>query len=83
MSVIDKLKVINSMPVVDYSVASGEVEYVVTKETDKKVETLREMRMTDDDYKQMTDDEGYLDLSYFAFNVLGAEYWNKKTGFSI
>lgn len=77
----EKLQVINSMPIEDYSVLSDEVEYVITKETEEKVKALREIGMTDDDYKEMTQEEGYLELSYFAFEVLGAELWSRKKGF--
>lgn len=80
---MDKLKIINSMPLADFSVAGGEVEYVIVKESNKILEALREMGMTDDDYENMTDEDGYLDLSYFAFNKLGANRWNSRTGFSI
>lgn len=79
----EKINVINSMQVADYSCSIGECEYVVTKETDEKVKVLREMGMTDEHYEQMTEEKDYLDISYFAFNVLGATWWSKKEGFSL
>ncbi len=41
------------------------------------------MGMSDKDYETMTNAEGYIDIAYFAFAVLGAEWWSKNGGFAL
>lgn len=79
----EKLNILNTMPVDDYSCSLDECEYVFTKETQEKLIALNELGMTTEDYNQMADCEGYLDLAFFAFNVIGATWWSNKEGFTL
>lgn len=76
----ENLEILNTMYVEEFSCMGEEVEYVFTKNGAEKEKALRKMGMTDEDLESMLNDE-YLDLSYFAFQKLGADWWSKQNGF--
>ncbi|WP_096436581.1 hypothetical protein [Alteribacter populi] len=84
MTAQEKLDVLNSMSIDDYSVGCGDCEYVMTKDTPEKVEALFEMGMTEEMFADSVSQiNGWLELSSFAFQVVGAECWSKTDGFTL
>ncbi len=83
----NKLDVLNALKVSDWSVASGEVEYVLTERTDDTVNALLAAGFTGEEIQSASDeyesDNREIDLSALAFQVVGANWWSLEEGFSI
>lgn len=81
---MDKLAVLNKIPVYDYSVSSGEVEYVTIENTEENRDILKSIGASEEDITGMTcgdpssDD---LDITFFAFNLCDAGWWSPNDGF--
>lgn len=81
---MDKLKKINELEVVDWDCESGEVIYVHVEDTEKNRKLLSSLGATEDDFKNMEEglkEDGLLDISWFAFFKLNADWFMPEVGF--
>jgi hypothetical protein len=81
-SLLKKLEAINSLPLVEYSINSGEVEYVYVEnsETNRKILLSAGFTEVELDDKQICNDDT-VDIAYLAFNS-GATWFDQLNGFS-
>jgi hypothetical protein len=81
---MDKLELLNSLEVVESSCNDGCCEYVLIKDTEENREVLKELGADEDDIKRMDPfgDGELLDITIFAFEELGAEWFQSEVGFS-
>ena len=80
------LLVLNKLEVIESSIECNEVIYVFIKDCEENRRALVDLGATKEDLSAMkTGMEGcygdLLDITDFAFNKLGVEYWGKKCGF--
>lgn len=77
-------EILNSIPVADWSVSSGEIEYIFIEDTEKNRKKIIKLGANDEDLKQMEleDGKGLLDITTFAFEKMKADRWSKNEGFT-
>lgn len=79
-----KIIVLNSLEVIDWSSAFGELEYVLTKNVDETRSKLLEAGFTLEQILEACDDDlEEIDLSHLAFNYTEAKCWSLRNGFSV
>jgi hypothetical protein len=78
------LKRLNEIPIIESSCSCGDLDYVLIENTKENRTILKELGMHEEDEAYMIDDEeGPIEISFFAFEKLGAEWWNSKTRFGL
>ncbi len=82
--IIDNLTKLNKLEVIDWSLSSGECEYVHIENNEENIEALKDIGATEEDIESMLfdNDPDILDITLFAFTKAGAEYYTVGTGFS-
>ena len=78
---MNKLEKLNQIPVIDFSISGGELEYVLIEDTEENRSILRDMGMSEEDEYYMINDGETIDIACFAFDTLGAKYWSSTRGF--
>ena len=79
---MEKLKLLNSFEIIDYSISTGEVEYIAIEDNEKNINILKKLGAIDKDFDIMRDcDEGTLEIAEFAFKF--ANWFSPKHGFSL
>lgn len=77
-----KLEALNALPVSDWSCSCGELEYVVTKNTEEARGLLLGSGFSASEIEEACENEpNDIDLSVLAFNYTDADYWTKQSGF--
>jgi hypothetical protein len=81
---MDKLELLNEIKVVESSCGDGCCEYVLVDNSEENREILKELGADEDDIKSMDPlgDGELLDITLFAFEVIGAEWFQSGVGFS-
>lgn len=87
---MDKLAMLNSLEVVEFSISSGEVEYVLVENKVINRAILVECGATNEDLDKMAEtftngspDDGELDISLFAWEHTEANSWAIDGGFAV
>ncbi|BBF41976.1 hypothetical protein lbkm_0656 [Lachnospiraceae bacterium KM106-2] len=87
---MNKLEKLNMLEVVENSSTNGEVDYVLVKNNVYNRAVLVECGATDGDLDKMattftngSPDDGYLDISLFAWEHTEANSWNVNGGFAV
>lgn len=80
---MDKIKILNSMEIIESSVGCGEVEYILVENSKENIKLLKSIGASDKDIEHMRDDEGSeeLEIAQFAFEKTEAFAWHSETGF--
>lgn len=76
---MDKLQLINSIPVIDYSASFGELEYVLVEDNAENREKLRMIGVSDKEISEMSSGEE-IDIAGFGFVYCGAKWFEKRLG---
>lgn len=81
---MNPLDILNTIPIEDYSASCGDLEYVHIEDSKENRKTLKEAGATDEEIEDMVIEgcDGILDITYFPFSKLGAEYWSPTNGFT-
>ena len=80
---LKKLEAINSLPLVDYSINLGEVEYVYVENSMTNRKILLSAGFTEAELNdKQVDNDTVLNMGYLAFNS-GATWFDQLNGFSI
>lgn len=83
---MDKLALLNKIPVVDYEFFHGYVGYIAVENNEENRQTLRELGATEEDLIDMAGGNiknDTLDIAGFGFNICGAKHWSSTEGFVI
>ena len=87
MSNEEKLAILNKLEVVDTDFDSDNtVIYIDVLNNEENMKVLRKLGATDEDLKIMCGDKldnEEIDISYFAFTKLDADFYNRVTGFKL
>lgn len=80
---MSKLKILNELTFIDWSISSGECEYVHVENNEENIEVLKELGANNEDIENMTyeDDPDILDITTFAFDKCQANYFSVEKGF--
>ncbi|QQE79512.1 hypothetical protein [Alicyclobacillus sp. SO9] len=78
----DKLKVINSLEVVDLSTSAGECEYVLVEDNEQNRRALLECGFSKEQLLESKMDE-VLDVAYLAFSYGGSDWFTPTNGFVV
>ena len=77
-----KIEALNMLPVIDWSASCGELEYVVTKNTEEARNKLLSAGFNVSEIEEACgDDPDRIDLAFLAFQYADADYWTKQSGF--
>ena len=77
---MDKLKLINSMPVIESDACSGELQYVYVENSQTNRDVLKQLGVSEDEIAEMTDaDQELIDISVIGFNC-GAKWFQESKG---
>ena len=81
---MDKLKLLNEIEAVESSCCDGCCEYVLIDNSEENREVLKELGADEEDIVSMETlgDGKLIDITLFAFEVLGAEWFDSVNGFS-
>ena len=88
MSRLEDIKKINQLEVVDHDIDSDHtVIYLNVLNTAENRKFLEDLGATEEDFYTMQGGEDEtveeIDIAYFAFEKLGAEFWSAKKGFYV
>lgn len=79
---MDKLAIINNLPIEDYDADGETLYFALTSCTDEVLDILAQIGATEEEINQfITDDKSGIDISYFAFQYCGANWFDAKNGF--
>lgn len=81
---MDKLKELNQIQILDYSVSNGELEYIMIENTEENRDILTRIGATKEDFEEMEfdNDDTLLDITLFPFSKLDAAHWDSENGFT-
>lgn len=78
---MDKLKLINSMEVIESDACSGELQYVYVENNKKNREILKQLGVSKDEMEEITDtDQKIIDISMVGFVYGGAKWFQESKG---
>ncbi|MBV6717269.1 hypothetical protein [Paenibacillus chitinolyticus] len=73
---IDKLKILNSIPVVETSASGGELEYVLIENNDSNFEKMKQLGIIGIEINDHLSDDGEtIDISSLAFTYTKAKWF--------
>lgn len=78
---MDKLAIINSIPVAGMSASCGELEYIFIKNAVENVNKLLEIGVPEEEITEMKSDDGdVIDISGIGFQYTKAKWFEKRLG---
>lgn len=78
----EKINLLNTIPVEDWDCGHDEIVYIRVADSESNRKVLTELGATETDFNDMAiDDDGMLDISFFAFEHTDAEWWCNSRGF--
>ncbi|MDU4476649.1 hypothetical protein [Clostridium sp.] len=78
----EKIKLLNKLEIIDYSISTDEIEYLEIEDNERNVEILKTLGATNKEFEIMRDStDGSLEISEFAFKF--ANWFSTKDGFSL
>ncbi len=76
---MEKLQLINSIPVIEASASFGELEYVLVEDNAENREKLRMIGASDKEISEMSNGEE-IDIAGFGFEYCRAKWFEKRLG---
>jgi hypothetical protein len=76
---MNKLQLINSIPILEDSASCGELEYVLVQDNAENREKLRMIGVPDVEISEMSNGEE-IDIAGFGFVYCGAKWFEKRLG---
>lgn len=77
-----KIDLLNTISVEDWDCGDNEIVYIRVADSESNRKILTELGATETDFQDMAiDDDGMLDISFFAFEHTDAEWWCNSRGF--
>ncbi|SLJ98309.1 MULTISPECIES: hypothetical protein [unclassified Paenibacillus] len=78
---MDKLKLLNSLPVIESEGSLGELEYVMVANSPETIRVLQQIGCSNADIDEWTTDDGeQIDISVIGF-AAGAKWFQESKGF--
>lgn len=79
MANMEKLKLINSMPVIESDACSGELQYVYVENSQTNRDILKQIGVSEDEMSEMTDtNQELIDVSAIGFSYCGAKWFQDR-----
>lgn len=83
MDNFEKVKLLNTLNVIDYDCSADEVVYILVELNQKTLSILNQILPDATSYINKFSDDGSIDISLVAFQYCCADYWHQNSGFVI